>query len=164
MQTIRLATLTDLPRIVAIYNQAVAAGNATADTIPQKVEDRVVWFNEHSPEQYPIYICEDPQDQVAGWLSVSVYRPRSALQRTAEVSYYVDYSRHGLGIGSALMQQALAEAERLRKKVFLAILLEGNTGSMRLLEKFGFERWGYLPEVAELSSGLSGQFIYGRNV
>ncbi len=34
MPRIRNASLTDLPRLVAIYNQAIASHTATADTIP----------------------------------------------------------------------------------------------------------------------------------
>ncbi len=163
MASIRLATLADLPRIVDIYNQAIAARNVTADMVPFTVEQRLDWFQVHTPEAYPICVCEQ-DGQVLGWLSVSPYRGRPALRRTAEVSYYVDYGHHGGGIGSALLAHALADAPRLGKKVYIAILLERNTGSIRLLEKFGFERWGYLPEVAEFDGQLCGQFYYGRRV
>lgn len=161
--SIRLATPADLPRIVAIYNQAIAAKNATADTLPFTVEQRLDWFRIHTPEEYPIHVCEEG-GSLLGWLSVSPYRGRPALARTAEVSYYVDYAHHGRGIGSALMTQALADAPRIGKKIYLAILLEWNTASRRLLEKFGFEQWGYLPEVAEFDGRLCGQFYYGRRV
>jgi L-amino acid N-acyltransferase YncA len=164
MHKIRIATLADLARLVEIYNQAIASHTATADTIPFSVETRRGWFAAHSANAYPIYVCENEAGLVTGYLSISTYRNRPALVRTAEVSYYVDYSQLGQGIGSALLRHALEDAERIRKKVYLAFLLEGNTRSLRLLEKFGFERWAYLPQVAELPSGLSGQLIYGRNV
>lgn len=163
MSSIRLATLADLPRIVEIYNQAIAAKNATADTVPFTVEQRRDWFQIHTPDEYPLYVYEE-EGRVLGWLSVSPYRGRPALARTAEVSYYVDYACQGRGIGSALMVHALADAPRLGKKIYLAILLEWNTASRRLLEKFGFERWGYLPDVAEFDGRLCGQFYYGRRV
>ena len=163
MPDIRIATSPDLPAIVAIYNQAIAAGNATADTVPQTVESRRGWFEEHAPESHPIYVYEE-DGRVLGWLSVSAYRGRPALARTGEVSYYVDYACRGRGIGSALLGHALADAGRIGKKVYLAILLEVNTASLRLLEKHGFQRWGYLPGVAERVGGLCGQYFYGRNV
>jgi L-amino acid N-acyltransferase YncA len=163
MAEIRIAAPGDLPTIVEIYNQAIAAGNATADTAPLTVESRRGWFAEHAPEQYPIYVYEEA-GRVIGWLSISVYRPRPALARTGEVSYYVDYTCHGRGIGSALMQYALQDAARIGKKVYLAILLEGNVASRRLLEKYGFERWGYLPGVADLPGGVCGQYYYGREI
>jgi len=164
MPRIRKASLTDLPRLVAIYNQAIASHTATADIIPFTVEARRGWFTAHSSDAYPIYVCEDDDGLVVGYLSVSPYRDRPALARTAEISYYVDYSQHGHGIGSALMEHALQDAPRIAKKVYIAILLEKNAPSLRLLEKYGFSRWGYLPDVAELMGGLCGQFIYGKAV
>jgi L-amino acid N-acyltransferase len=164
MHTIRLATLMDLPRLVAIYNQAIASQTATADTIPFTVEARTDWFTAHNPDIYPIYACEDEAGLVVGYLSVSPYRDRPALARTAEISYYVAYRQHGQGIGSALMEHALQDAHRIEKKVFVAIVLERNAPSIRLLEKYGFTRWGYLPNVAEFSDGLCGQFIFGRAI
>jgi L-amino acid N-acyltransferase YncA len=164
MLSIRFATPADLPRLVEIYNQAIASHFATADTIPFTIEARRGWFAAHTPDAYPIYTCEDQNGMVVGYLSISPYRDRPALARTAEVSYYVAYGQHGRGIGSALMEHALGDAHRTAKKVYLAIVLEWNASSIRLLEKYGFERWGHLPNVAELDGRLCGQYLYGRNV
>ena len=164
MTAIRLAVLTDLPRIVAIYNQAIAAKNATADTVPFTVEQRLDWFQAHPPDAYPMYVYEDENGQILGWLSVSPYRGRPALARTGEVSYYEDYSQHGRGIGSALMHHAIQDAPRTGRKVFIAILLEWNIASIKLLQKFGFEQWGRMPEVAEYDGHLCGHLYYGRKV
>ena len=164
MFSIRLALPTDLPRLVEIYNQAIASHVATADTIPFSVDARRGWLAAHSPDVYPIYACRNSDGLVVGYLSISPYRDRPALARTAEVSYYVDYNRHGMGIGSALMEYALQDAPRTGKKVLIAIVLEKNTSSLRMLEKFGFRRWGYLPDVAELDGILCGQFLYGRAI
>jgi L-amino acid N-acyltransferase YncA len=163
MNTIRLAIPADLPRLVEIYNQAIASGIATADTAPFTVETRRGWFDAHLPNAYPIYVYE-ADNQVVGYLSISPYRDRPALARTAEVSYYVDYGWHGKGIGSALMQFALADCARINKKVLLAVILEWNAASIKLLEKFGFEKWGYLPGVAEFDGRLCGHFYYGKEL
>ena len=162
MSLVRIATQADLPAIVAIYNQAIAAQNATPDTTAFTVEERLDWFGSHSADEYPIYVCEGEEGRILGWLSLSPYRERPALSRTAEISYYVDYAFHDKGIGSALMQHAIAECPRLGKQLLLAILLERNTPSIKLLEKFGFKKWGFLPEVAELPGGLCGHLYYGR--
>ncbi len=164
MGSVRLAVPADLPRIVDIYNQAILARNATADTVPFTIEKRQDWFMEHDPGAYPIYVFEDDDGKVAGWLSVSPYRGRPALARTGEVSYYVDYAAQRRGIGSALMQYAIQDAPRTGRRVFLAILLEWNTASIRLLEKFGFQEWGRMPEVAEYDGRLCGHLYYGRKV
>jgi L-amino acid N-acyltransferase YncA len=163
MMSIRIASLADLPRLVEIYNQAIVSHTATADTVLFSVETRRSWFDTHSPGSHPIYVCE-VDGIAAGYLSISPYRDRPGLRRTGEVSYYVDYNLHGRGIGSALMEHALQDIPRTGIKVLVAILLDWNTASIRLLEKFGFERWGHLPNVAELDGKLCGQYYYGRNV
>lgn len=160
--TVRLAALADLPRIVEIYNQAIASRTATADTTPFTVEQRLDWFRAHPADEYPLYIYEE-NGQVLGWLSLSPYRGRPALRRTAEVSYYVDYASHGRGIGSFLMAHMLQNCPP-SVKVLVAILLEWNTGSIKLLEKFGFERWGFLPDVAQFDDKVTGHLYYGRKV
>ncbi len=45
---IRTATFEDLEEIVEIYNQAIAAGQKTADIIPVTTEDREKWFKDHT--------------------------------------------------------------------------------------------------------------------
>jgi phosphinothricin acetyltransferase len=62
------------------------------------------------------------------------------------------------------MQYALADCARIGRKVLLAIVLEWNAPSIKLLEKFGFEKWGYLPEVAEFGERLCGHLYYGKRL
>lgn len=164
MPGIRVAELVDLPRLVEIYNQAIASQQVTGDTVPFSVEERREWFRRHQPDSYPIYIYSDDQGKVLGFLTLSPYRDRPAMRRTAEVSYYVDYAHHHQGIASALMEHALAGCARLGYRVLLAIVLEWNDPSVRLLEKFGFQKWGMLPEVADFSGRLCGHLYYGRRV
>jgi L-amino acid N-acyltransferase YncA len=158
---VRLAVPGDLPRLVEIYNQAIES-RANAYLSPFSVAERRAWFDEHAPDEYPIFVFDD--GGVQGYLSLSPYRGRPALRRTAELSYYVDYARHGQGIGSALMERAVAEAPQAGKRILLAIVFDTNAASIRLLEKYSFSRWGFLPEVAEIGGRLRGHLYYGRKV
>ena len=159
---IRLAIADDLPAIDRIYNQAVEKGFCTAHTRPMSRQERMDWFARHPGEEYPVYVYED-QGQVAGWLSLSAYRPgREALDEVAELSFYVDFDHHGRGIASALTDHCLGHAAMLNKRVLFAIIIEGNEGSIRVLQKFGFERWGYLPEVIRYDGETRGQVYMGR--
>ena len=97
---IRLAQMGDLSTIVDIYNQSIPSKQSTGDTRPLRVEDRVTWFEEHRPDVHPIFVSE-VEGQVAGWCSLSPYRPgRAALRFTAEISYYIALAYHRRGIGT----------------------------------------------------------------
>lgn len=161
---IRLAKIEDLPAIVDIYNQSIPSHSSTADTEPIKVESRKNWFLEHIPEKYPIFIAEK-DGQIAGWCSLSAYRPgRAALRYTAEISYYIAQEFHRQGVASALIEYAIGMCPQLELKNLFAIVLERNTASLKLLEKMGFEKWGYLPNVADFDGEETGHLYYGRRV
>jgi len=161
---IRIAEITDLPAIVAIYNQAVPSHRSTANTALVTVENRKTWFLEHDPLQYPIFVAE-VNGQVVGWCSLSVYRPsRMALRFTAEISFYIENAFQRQGIGSALIRFALEACPSLSIKNVIAVLLDRNEASRKLLENLGFQQWGYLPRVADFDGQECGEFYYGRRV
>jgi phosphinothricin acetyltransferase len=162
--TIREASISDLPAIVAIYNEAVEQRFATADLDPVTVEQRVAWFHEHDPATLPIYVAER-DGVIVGWCSLSAHRPgRAALVGTSEISYYVRADSRGCGIGTALVRHALDDAKRLGKRVLFGILLEKNTPSINLLKKCGFELWGRLPDAAMIEGEAVSHVYYGRKV
>jgi len=159
---IRPATQSDLPAINEIYNQAVRKKYCTADLDEISMAERQQWFHLHNPKRYPVFVAEE-NDAVIGWLCYSAYRPgRRALKSSAEVSYYLHQDHLRKGIGSRLMEFALANASHYHFKNLFAILLERNTASIRLLEKFGFERWATLPNIAEIYGEKCSHVYYGR--
>ncbi|MEP0973318.1 MAG: GNAT family N-acetyltransferase [Balneola sp.] len=87
---------------------------------------------------------------------------RETLNRSAEISFYVDYKLHGQGIGTELVQFSLNQASQIDKSVYLAIIIEGNQGSIQMLKKLGFEQCGYLPEVVNYRNEKRGQVYMGK--
>jgi L-amino acid N-acyltransferase YncA len=161
---IRIASEDDTPLITNIYNQAVALGSATADISPVTIESRKKWLQEHSPDQYPVYVAET-QNIIVGWCSLSAYRPgRMALRHTAEISYYVDENFIGMGVGSAMISHAIENCGQLDIKTLFAIILDINKDSTQILEKFGFEKWGHLPNIADFEGRECGHLYYGLRV
>lgn len=160
---IRLAERDDLPRIVSIYNQAVAA-RATADLDPVTVEQREAWFAGHDPARYPILVAERG-DEVAGWASLSAHRPgRRAVRRAVEVSYYVHADHRRQGVASALLEAALERCPELGCDVVFAIVLGDNQASLALLERFGFDLWGVLPDAADFDGRRVDHVYMGRRL
>lgn len=161
---IRYADIKDLPRIVEIFNQGVLSHRSSATTTPVSVEGRKVWFMEHKPEKHPIYVAES-YGIVVGWCSVSWYRPgRDALRFTAELSCYVHESQQGRGIGSSLIAHAIIESPRLGIKNLVAVVIDRNIASQKMLERLGFEMWGYLPGVLDYDGEECGEYYYGKRV
>ena len=161
---IRIARQADLVQIAEIYNQAVALKSATADLEPIEPGDRVQWLEEHVPEKYPIYVAE-VDEKIVGWCSLSPYRRgRMALRYTAEISYYIHEGYRRKGIGSALVEYAIARCEKLGIKTLFALLLDVNVASVGLLEKFGFTKWGHMPNIADFDGRECGHLIYGLRV
>jgi L-amino acid N-acyltransferase YncA len=159
---VRLYQAGDLPAIQRIYGQAIAAGFCTADLEPPHQSRWDEWGNTHRDPRYPVFIW-DENKEVLGYCSLTPYRPgRRGLARTAEISYYVDFSHHGRGIGQALVAHALHEAALLDFHVLFAIVLAANQPSLDLLSEFGFQQWGFLPDVFRYAGAWHGHAYYGK--
>ena len=157
------ARLDDLAEIVAIYNEAVLAKFATADTEQFTVEHKQNWFIVHD-DLNPIYVARHDKKIIA-WISISPYRAgRMALKFTKEISYYVQAEYHNMGIGSLLIQHAIQQSNKLSVKNYIAIVLDKNDASKKLLENFGFQVWGHLPGVAEFDVVQCGHLYYGLKI
>ncbi len=161
--TIRHAIEADLPKIVAIYNAAVPSRMATADLEPVSIESRLTWFSARSPNKNPLWVIE-VEGIVAGWLSFQSFYGRPAYHATAEISIYIapEYHRHGLG--RQLLAQAINQSSRLGYKNLVGFIFAHNQPSLKLFEKFGFQRWGYLPKVAELDCVERDLLIMGLRI
>lgn len=165
----RLATLADLPTIVAIYNSTVASREVTADTEPVSVESRLHWFNEHAPERRPLWVIEAAGDDsaspaVLGWISYSNFYGRPAYAGTAEVSIYIDAAWRGKGVGRYCLEQAIAYAPRIKVHTLLGFIFGHNAPSLGLFRKYGFETWANLPRVANLDGVERDLIILGKRV
>ena len=161
---IRTAELRDLHAIVGIYNQAISAGFQTCFTSQVRPEDKASWLQKHLCEEYPVLVFE-LDTKMVGWLSISPYREgRAALKHTVEISYFVDNQYFGQGIGYRLLSYGTEACRKLNYKAALAIILEPNAVSIKLAEKCGYQRWGFLPCVADFNGAICGQYYYGINL
>lgn len=159
----RLATLDDLPAIVAIYNSTIPSRQVTADIEPVTVASREVWFLEHTPEQRPIWVVEE-QGRILGWLSYSNFHARAAYAATVELSIYLHEDARGKGLGAYLLQQAIAHAPTLGIHTLVGLIFGHNLPSLKLFERHGFERWAHMPRVATLDGVERDLVIVGKRV
>ncbi|WP_449398249.1 N-acetyltransferase family protein [Chryseobacterium wanjuense] len=83
----RNATLEDLEKIVEIYNSTIPSRIVTADTENVSVESRLQWFNEHNPETRPLWVIEDQENKMIGWVSFSSFYGRPAYNGTCRIEH-----------------------------------------------------------------------------
>lgn len=160
---IRDAEIADLPAIVDIYNSTIACRKITGDIQPVSVESRHDWFVAHAPQTYPIWVAERDQ-QIAGWLSFQPFYGRPAYRQTSEISIYVSSQFRRQGIGQQLIKQAIARSPELGLSTLLGFVFAQNEPSLRLLERFGFCQWGFLPAVAQFDVGSRDLVIMGLKI
>jgi L-amino acid N-acyltransferase YncA len=146
---IRDAVEADLPAIIEIYNATVPTRMVTAELEPTTVEARLSWFREHSPGEYPFWVAESG-GRVIGWLDFKKFLPRRAYRGTAELSVYVDENFRRRGVGQRLLEEAIARARSLGITALVGLIFGHNEPSLKLFQRFGFERWGFLSAVAQL--------------
>ena len=103
---IRQAEERDLAEMLAIYNYEVVNGVATFDMQPRTLEERRVWFEEHNVANHPLIVAEE-DGRVAGYASLSSYRPKEAYASTVELSIYIGEEYRGRGIATILMKEIL---------------------------------------------------------
>lgn len=162
--TIREAGEPDLKEIVEIFNQAIRTRTSVGYTREISVEERTDWFLDHSSDRYPIYVAEQNHEIVA-WMSINPYRKgRDAFQKTGEADCFVREEWRGKGIGNELVPYLLREAKKLGFRTLIAIVLDHNSASRKLLEKHGFQQWGFLPGIGEIDKKIVGHVYYGKNL
>ena len=157
----RLARREDLEQIVQIYNSTIPSREVTADTDFVSVESRLAWFEQHVPELRPLWVCER-DGHICAWLSFSLFYGRPAYAKTAELSIYVRDKERGRGLGSYLLGSAIEHAPKIAVDTLLGFVFGHNAPSLALFERFAFQRWGVLPNVAALDGVERDLVIVGR--
>ncbi len=163
--TFRKASETDLPSVVEILNHGIKTRHSVGYFVSQSESEQKEWFEEHvRSERYPIIVSEE-DGKVTGWISMSPYRKgREAFNRTGEVSAYIHEDHRRKGLGQKLLDCMLEFASEEGFKIIFAIVLDKNDPSINLLERNHFERWAFLPDVAEIDGVLLNHIYFGKRL
>ena len=144
---VRPATAADLPAVTAIYRHHVLHGLASFEVEPPDAAEMARRFTAIRELGLPYLVAENA-GKVAGYAYAAVYRTRPAYRYTVEDSVYVDNDYAGRGIGSALMPALIDGCSAAGRRQIIAVIGDSaNHASIRLHEKFGFQRVGLLPAV-----------------
>ncbi len=159
----RNALIEDLAEIVSIYNSTVPSGMVTADTEMISVESRQCWFYEHNAKR-PLWIAENEQSEILGWISFQSFYGRPAYDATVEISIYLKEDFRGKGLGKNILADSLAKARTFGVKTVIGYIFAHNAPSIHLFSNLGFDVWGTLPNIAELFGVERSVIIMGRRI
>ncbi|MGA0617072.1 GNAT family N-acetyltransferase [Paracoccus sp. KR1-242] len=150
---IRDASEGDLEGIMLIYNDAVEHTTAIWNETLVDLANRQAWLADRARAGYPVLVAMGEGGDVLGYASFGDWRAFEGYRHTVEHSVYVRADQRGAGLGRALMEALIDRARAIGKHVMVAGIEAGNTGSIRLHEKLGFQQVGLLSEVGTKFGG-----------
>ncbi len=153
--TIRPAKPADLADINAIYNYYVAHSTCVWTTHSCSESERKAWYKEHG-QTMPVLVASERTQlasestgRIVGWGALSSFRDAYTAAGTLEDSIYVHHDFHRREIGSRLLAALIDAARRMGLRSILANISADQTPSIRLHEKFGFQKVAHLRDVGQ---------------
>jgi phosphinothricin acetyltransferase len=142
---IRPVKSSDCTQITEIYNFYVEKTYYTFEIEPvsfDEMQQRV----EEIVKNYPYLVAEDNLEILA-YAYAAPYKSRCAYKSSIEVSVYAKNNAKGKGIGTKLYEKLFEELEQPQIHAIIAGISLPNEASIRLHEKFGFEKVAHFREV-----------------
>ena len=144
MLIIRPSTDTDLPAITAIYAHHVLTGTGTFEVDPPSLDDMQGRRADVLSKGLPWLVAVE-NSQVIGYAYCNWFKPRPAYRFSAEDSIYLSPEAAGKGIGSTLLAELLAQAQRAGVRKLIAVIGDSaNAGSIAVHKAAGFQPVGVL--------------------
>jgi phosphinothricin acetyltransferase len=139
---VRSSRDSDLPRITAIYADAVTRGTASFELDPpdqaEMTRRRAALLDGGFP-----YLVAEQGGEILGYAYAGPYRPRPAYRSTVEDSIYIDPDARRQGVGRKLLEELIAECVARDFRLMVAVIGdEESHGSIRLHASLGFEPVG----------------------
>ncbi|OCG11760.1 hypothetical protein A9G09_10245 [Gilliamella sp. wkB292] len=163
MITYRDATLADLPFIVDVYNSTIASRMVTADTKTVSVQSKVAWFEQHNPQNRPLWLIQY-HNQPCGWVSLSSFYGRPAYNKTVEISLYIHQDFRGKQIGQDTVKHIEQFAQKIGITAIMSYIFGHNIPSLALFKKMQYQQWGLFPNIAELDGVQRDLIILGKRL
>jgi L-amino acid N-acyltransferase YncA len=134
----------DWPAVAAIFAEGIATRVATFETEPP---DYDVFDASHHSE-HRLVAVED--GRIVGWATLAPTSSRACYAGVAESSVYIAEDARGRGIGRALMEAVIANADAAGIWTIQAGMFPENAASVSLHEQLGFRLVGRFERIAQL--------------
>jgi L-amino acid N-acyltransferase YncA len=145
--SIRPALSRDIAVITRIYGQAVREGTASFEIEPPDETEMARRQQELFAGGFP-YLVAECDCAIVGYAFAGPYRARPAYRWTVEDSVYIDPQRQGRGVGRALLERLIVEAQTRGFRQMIAIIGDSaNAASIELHRVLGFRMVGTFDNV-----------------
>ena len=141
---IRSAVDSDSGQVSQIYNFYVATSHATFELEPISDQKMGGTIADLLSQGFPFLVGE-VDGSIVGYVYGRPFRPRPGYRQTIETAVYVRDGLAGKGLGSRLYTAVFDEITGFHSAI--ATIALPNDPSVRLHEKFGFERAGHIREA-----------------
>ena len=144
---IRAAEPADIPHVTRIYAHAVRHGTASFEIEPPDEAEMARRQRTLLEGGFP-YLVALLGDEVAGYAYAGPYRPRPAYRFSVEDSVYVAPEAHRRGVGAALLDRLITEAEARGFRQMIAVIGDSaQAPSIELHRRAGFRPIGTIESV-----------------
>jgi L-amino acid N-acyltransferase YncA len=143
---IRDAVEEDLPGILTIVNDVIAASTAIWRDSLETPEERRAWLVERQSRGFPVLVAVD-RTGVLGFSSYAGFRSAEGYRHSVEHSVHVRGDTRGRGVGTALMHHLLRRAPANDVHVMVGAVDGSNSESLRFHARLGFEEVAHFREV-----------------
>jgi phosphinothricin acetyltransferase len=144
---IRNAETRDLAAITRIYEHAVRHGTASFELEPPSEREMAHRYEALRSGGYP-YLVAQLEGEIMGYAYAGPYRARPAYRWTVEDSIYVAAAAQRRGIGRALLDRLIGEAELAGFRQMVAVIGDSaNVSSIELHRAAGFRLVGTFDDI-----------------
>lgn len=147
MISIRTALASDLPQILAIYNDIILHTTAVYSYDIHTLDMRRQWYADKQKTGFPVFVAESEQGEIAGFSTLGPFRAWQAYKYTVENSIYVAAGLRGRGIGKQLLKPLIGAATKMDMHAIIASIDAANEASLHLHSSLGFEEVAHFRQV-----------------
>jgi L-amino acid N-acyltransferase YncA len=144
---IRPAEPRDIAAITAIYDAAVRHGTASFEIDPPDDKEMRRRYEALRAGGYP-YVVAEAGGLIMGYAYAGPYRDRPAYRWSIEDSVYIAQQSQRRGLGRALLEQLIADAQKAAFRQMIAVIGDSaNAASIELHRAAGFRTVGTFDHI-----------------
>jgi L-amino acid N-acyltransferase YncA len=148
----------DWPAVREIYEQGIATRQATFETAAPS------WGEWDAGHFVDLRLVAEEDGEVIGWAALSPVSRRACYAGVAEDSVYVADGARGRGVGAALLDRLIAEADEAGFWTIQTSIFPENDASIALHTRCGFRVVGTRERIARLDGTWRDTVLLERRV